>query len=148
MNAAGTRENARFTDVSSSVNYLNVSPAIASSPPIIQAAGTDTNVQIDYLTKGNGTHNFKAASGSVTQFLIAYTASAVNYPYVLPSATGSPVQLAANGSDSNIDLQLTPRGSGGRVRFGTLTANADAAITGYIEVKDAGGTTRKLAVIA
>lgn len=38
-------------------------------------------------------------------------------------------------------------GTGG-VSFGTLTANADAAITGYITIKDAGGTTRKLAVIA
>jgi hypothetical protein len=36
---------------------------------------------------------------------------------------------------------------GGTLRFGTHTVNADAAITGYITITDAGGTTRKLAVI-
>jgi hypothetical protein len=42
---------------------------------------------------------------------------------------------------------LTPKGTG-NVRFGTFTVNADTAITGYITIKDAGGTTRKLATIA
>lgn len=42
--------------------------------------------------------------------------------------------------------KLTPKGSG-NVRFGALTTNADAPVTGYITIKDAGGTVRKLAVI-
>jgi hypothetical protein len=41
---------------------------------------------------------------------------------------------------------LTPKGAGA-VRFGTLTASADAPITGYITIKDSDGTVRKLAVI-
>jgi hypothetical protein len=32
--------------------------------------------------------------------------------------------------------------------MGTFTANADAPVNGYITVKDAGGTVRKLATIA
>lgn len=36
----------------------------------------------------------------------------------------------------------------GDVYFGTHTSNSDAAITGYVTIKDIGGTTRKLAVIA
>lgn len=35
----------------------------------------------------------------------------------------------------------------GHVSFGTHSANADAAISGYITIKDSGGTARKLAVI-
>ena len=62
-------------------------------------------------------------------------------------ATGNAPSIAVGGSDTNIDLALTPKGTG-NVRFGTLTANADAPITGYILIKDSGGTTRKLAVIA
>ena len=34
------------------------------------------------------------------------------------------------------------------VKFGARTASGDAAITGYIEIKDSGGTVRKLAVIS
>jgi hypothetical protein len=38
--------------------------------------------------------------------------------------------------------------SDGTVKFGTWTSNADAAVNGYITIKDAGGTVRKLATIA
>jgi hypothetical protein len=41
---------------------------------------------------------------------------------------------------------LEPKGTG-VVQFGTHTGTADTAISGYIEIKDAGGTTRKLAII-
>lgn len=33
-------------------------------------------------------------------------------------------------------------------RFGTHTGSADAPVSGYVEITDAGGTTRKLAVIS
>jgi hypothetical protein len=60
-------------------------------------------------------------------------------------AGASPV-LSTNGSDTNIDLALTPKGTG-NVRFGTYTGTA-LSIAGYIEIKDSGGTVRKLAVVA
>ncbi len=62
------------------------------------------------------------------------------------SGSGVP-QLLASGTTTNIDAQITPQGTG-KVRFGTLVANADAAITGYILIKDEAGTLRKLAIIA
>ena len=34
------------------------------------------------------------------------------------------------------------------LRFGAWTSNADAAVNGYVTIKDAGGTVRKLATIA
>lgn len=74
-------------------------------------------------------------------------ASAVNFAVLTGAATGDPPILSANGSDSDIDLRLVPKGTG-RVRFGTHTGTADTAISGYIEIKDAGGTVRKLAVIS
>lgn len=72
---------------------------------------------------------------------------APNYLQITAVASGSAPSIASAGSDTNIDLTLTPKGTG-NVRFGTLTANADAPVTGYITIKDAGGTARKLAVIA
>lgn len=74
-------------------------------------------------------------------------ASLVNYFDFLAAATGSGPYLRALGMDTDIDLNLSPKGAG-KLRFGTLTATADAAVTGYITIKDAGGTTRKLAVIS
>jgi hypothetical protein len=55
--------------------------------------------------------------------------------------------MATAGSDTNIDLQLSPAGTG-VLRFGTRTAIGAETVTGYITIKDAGGTLRKLAVVS
>ena len=55
--------------------------------------------------------------------------------------------ISAAGPSANHDLALSPKGTG-NVRFGVLTATSDVAITGYITIKDAGGVSRKLAVIS
>lgn len=48
---------------------------------------------------------------------------------------------------ANIDLKLTPLGSGA-VRFGSHSALGGESLSGYVEIKDAGGTVRKLAVVS
>lgn len=101
---------------------------------------------IPWLVDRNN-NGFVVQRNSQTLFTVNGAASAVNGLTVFGSNAGTQPQLVAAGTDTNIDLQLTPKGSG-NVRFGTLTANADAPITGYITIKDAGGTLRKLAVIA
>ena len=50
-------------------------------------------------------------------------------------------------TNANNDLPLTPDGTG-LVKFGTHTALGGEALSGYITIKDAGGTTRKLGVIS
>ena len=71
-------------------------------------------------------------------------ASAVNYLDVSGAiATASP-SLAAAGSDTNIDITLTPKGTG-VLKFGTYTAGI-LAQAGYITIKDAAGNTRNLLV--
>ncbi len=52
-----------------------------------------------------------------------------------------------SGSNANQDIKLNPIGTG-KVRFGTHTASSDAAVSGYITIKDAAGNLRKLAVIS
>jgi hypothetical protein len=86
-----------------------------------------------------------SSSGS-NQFLVSHTASAVDYVQVTGGTTATKiVTISAQGSDTDVDLALTPKGTG-RVRFGTYTAVV-TAVAGYIEVKDSGGTLRKLAVL-
>jgi hypothetical protein len=59
--------------------------------------------------------------------------------------SGGDVTLTSNSSNGNIEF--TPNGTG-RVKFGTFTTLTSHTASGYIEIKDAGGTTRRLAVIA
>lgn len=54
---------------------------------------------------------------------------------------------SAGTGEANIDLALTPKGTG-RVRFGTHAAIGAETVTGYITIKDSGGTERKVAVVS
>lgn len=81
------------------------------------------------------------------QFRVTVTTAAVNYLNAQSSTAGNALQLSASGSDTDIDLQLTPKGAG-NVRFGTHVGSGDVACNGYITIKDAGGTTRKLMTTA
>ena len=58
---------------------------------------------------------------------------------------GGDVDLVSNSADGNITL--TPNGTG-KVKFGAFTTSAVHTASGYIEIRDAGGTLRKLAVVA
>jgi hypothetical protein len=200
------RVNDTFGSVASS-NWWEVSGRGATAAPLFGVAG-ETNTSGIFYIKGSGFHRFAtgAASdnggGSVDQFRVAHTASAVNYVQVTGAATGSGPLISAQGSDANAelrfqskgtgsvnvlegggfnslrvlqraasgdtwidiqrnvgfvdfiaasgvtdgDIRLTPKGAG-NVRFGTYTGTA-LSIAGYIEIKDAGGTIRRLAVVA
>jgi hypothetical protein len=141
-------EQLRVSNTSSAVNYVQVSGGVTGGAATIQFTGSDANVLAGYFTKGSGSHSFYSAAGASRQVRIdGANASAVNYLDFYGASASSAPSVRVGGSDTNIDLTLTPKGTG-NVRFGTLTASADAAITGYITIKDSGGTVRKLAVIA
>jgi len=126
----------------SAVNYLQVTGGIAGLPVTLSAQGSDSNIQINYVSKGTGNQVFIA--GTNTQFAVATTASAVNYLNVTGAATGSAPSIFSGGSDANVDIALYPQGTG-LVRFGTYTAGIIAQ-AGSITIKDAAGNTRRLLV--
>lgn len=78
-----------------------------------------------------------------------YTDSS-NYTRLSLVATSTTMTIAAEtagtGAD-DIDLTLTPAGTG-NVKFGTHSAIVAETVTGYIEIKDSAGNTRKLAVVS
>jgi hypothetical protein len=84
----------------------------------------------------------------LTTLRIGTVASAENYMTFFPAALGNQPALVAQGNGTTIDIELRPKGSGGRVWIGPWTSNADASINGYILVKSSDGTTKKLATIA
>jgi hypothetical protein len=132
----------------SAVNYVQVTGAATTSFPIISAQGSDTNISMQLYAKGTGAINFWTSNGGSRHFQVAHTAGTiVNYATVTGSATGAAPAFSVAGTDTDIDLALTPKGTG-NVRFGTYTASMALTVQGYIEIKDSGGTIRKLAVIA
>ena len=139
-----------FQAVSSPANYLSFYNSAAASYPQIVAAGSDTNIGVFYRAKGTAPHRFFAQDSlSYEEFRAGGVNSApVNYVHAYgTNASGGRAVLSATGADTNVDMQLVTKGTG-VVRFGTHTATADTAISGYIEIKDASGVIRKLAVIS
>jgi len=132
------QEQMRVSHTASAVNYVQVTGAATGGNPTISAQGSDSNINLILARKGTGTVQVQGAFQAGTHLF--------NFLQLAGSTTGNAVTASAGGGDTNIDLTLTPKGTG-MVRFGTRTASADAAITGYIEIKDSGGTTRRLAVI-
>ena len=125
----------------SSVNYLQVTAGAGTVWPSISTVGTAATLGIFFNTKSAG---YSFAVNGVANAAISYTASAVNYLQLASAATGAAPTLSAQGSDANINLKLTPKGTG-VLQFGTYTAGI-VAQTGYITITDAGGTSRRLLV--
>jgi hypothetical protein len=142
-NGAGSPQFA-INPTASAVNYLQTTGGATNNAPTITSTGSDTDIGMALRTKGAAGFEFYSATGGSLQFYIYPTSTAVNYVQVSGSATSGPVGVSAKGSDTNIDISLSPKGTG-VVQYGTYTAGI-VTQTGYITIKDAGGTSRRLLV--
>jgi hypothetical protein len=150
----------------SAVNYVQVTGSATGTgnSPTISAQGSDADVNLTLNTKANGLIRLQTAgitrftidnTGSTTKlglsasggvgFQVTATGSQVNSLSTTGTVSGSNnVVLSTQGTDTDIDLSLTPKGAGA-VRFGTYTGTI-LTPTGYVTIKDSGGTTRRLLV--
>jgi hypothetical protein len=135
-------EQLRVAHTASAVNFVQVTGAATGSGPTISAQGSDANAFLAITSKG--TSAIRLQTGGTTQVFINNTTNAVNTLNFGGAVAGSAPYVAALGSDTNIDLALTPKGTG-NVRFGTFTSSV-LTPTGFIEIRDAGGTIRRLLV--
>jgi hypothetical protein len=119
-------------------NIAFVNPGTATYSTILQDA---TSPQALAIRNGVNAQTFR--------LYLSYTDTSNYTRLALKTATGVHTleTESAGTGEANIDLALTPKGTG-RVRYGTHAAVVAEVVTGYIEVKDAGGTVRKLAVIS
>jgi hypothetical protein len=119
-----------FDYVASAVNEITVKNAATGSGPEIQAIGSDTDIDIELVPKGAGTvlllgnldTNGKNIlinntlgildEASNEQLKFSTTASAVNEVTIKNAATGSGPEIQATGGDTNIDIELVPKGTG------------------------------------
>jgi len=93
----------------------------------------------------SGTTYIGGDAPSGASLKVLYAASQVNWIEIAGGTTGNSATISAKGTGSNLDLPLVPKGTG-YVKYGTHTGTA-LTISGYIEIKDAAGTVRKLAVV-
>jgi len=102
----------RVNHTASAVNYIQATGAATGNAPSFSVGGSDANVYFNYYTKGNGAHQFLTGGG--LQLLVGHVASAVNYAQITGSATGNAVAISAQGSDTNIVLATSSKGTFGQ----------------------------------
>lgn len=118
--------------VANAVNNVRARGAAAGNAVILDAAGDDASIDFSVRGKGAG-----------TVFLGNHQ---TNYVRINSAGAGTSPQIRPEG-EANLDLLLGGKGTG-LMRFGTWTASGDAAVNGYISIKDFAGNPIKLATIA
>ena len=111
----GTHGNATLfstAGVASAVNYWQIGNAATGSGVQMSAVGTDTNITATIAAQGTGSVTSKS-NGAAALTATNVSSSAVNYAAVFGSVSGNAVAYSAGGTDSNINVSLVPKGSGG-----------------------------------
>ncbi|HWU70781.1 MAG TPA: hypothetical protein VN017_05450 [Pseudoxanthomonas sp.] len=122
-------------------NWYNSSGQVIGR--IASYATTQANTgEIQFNDNGIEFRSFNTGGAAIAYF--QGVANGANWLTFNNGVAGSPALIGTNGSDSNIDISIAPKGTG-VVRFGAYTAGT-VAQAGYITIKDAAGTTRRLLV--
>lgn len=160
----------KFTATASAINEFTVANAATGNGPSLVSTGGDTNIPATVAGKGTGAVILGQATSTDVRLaadqpigdssgneLIKFvkTASAVNEITVTNNATGSSPSISATGGDTNINVVITGKGSGGAYASGVFyreqgaptaktvssTMTAAELATGIITVNQAAGAT-------
>jgi hypothetical protein len=121
-----------IANISSAVNYIQVTGNSTTNAPAISAQGSDAAINL-VLAPKNGYLNVYSNNGS--QFRVTPVASAVNFLQATGSATGNSPVLSAQGSDTNINILLTPKGTG-NVGIGTTSPSVKLEVDGDFKISN------------
>jgi hypothetical protein len=97
---------------------------------------TFTNKTLTAPKIANG--GFVADANGNEQIIFTTTASAVNELTVVNSATSNAPEISSTGGDTNIDLKITPKGSGNVVLDGIKFPNADGTVDQVLKTDGSG----------
>ena len=149
-------------DVASSSDELLLSDASASTfkrvtvDNLISSAGGLTSVAADSSpqlggdldTNGRsilfGNSRFIGDANGNEQIVFKQTSSAVNQIDITNAATGSGPSIAASGGDTNINLTLTPKGSGKVIIDGNGSSGGVSIDDGNIDIRTGTGAVSKI----
>ena len=127
------------------VNYVDLKNARVNVYPQLTATGADTNIGIDFRSKGNAPLRFFTRGGAGEELrLQSVVAASVNFVAINGQLSGAAPRITALGQDTNIDLEISGKGKG-VIKFGynSTPATTPASFTAdrCIPIKDASGTT-------
>jgi hypothetical protein len=94
------------------VNYIDASGRQTGLGPILSTNGSDANVRFNITSKGTEAVGLYTNLANQLQLSVTHTASAVNYVQVTGAATSGAPVISAQGSDTNINLSITAKGTG------------------------------------
>lgn len=113
-----------------------------ASGPYFEAFGSSANIDIEFFPKGTGVSVLRSRGGRSLVASNPATGTA-NWFQASGSVSGSAVRLSAQGSDSNINLELLPKGTGAVLLNARQYADDAAAAAGGVPIggayRDAGG---------
>ena len=115
-------------------DYLEVASSTGSAS--INAVGSSSDVALLLNSKGTSNVCISTGNGTTPQFVVSHTASSVNWLQATGSAGTTPT-LSSQGADADINLILTPKGTG-KVGIGTTAPTEKLHVSGNII---AGGST-------
>jgi len=123
----GIGENIQFavTNTASAANFLKVIASVAGQGVTLAAEGTDTNVNVNIRSRGAG--NVTLFSAGAAALYAQGQANGVNVMAVFNAAAGNAPRFEAVGADANISIRMVPRGTGGVVVEGPLSATGFSA---------------------
>ena len=131
----------RFGVEASAVNYLLSTGRATGNGVSLVSQGSDTNINFVFGAKGSGAVRFATAATSGTAYTeqarVSHTASAVNYVNLTGAATGNGPVLSPAGSDTNISLNITPKGTGSVLINGPSTISGAATLSSTLGVTGA-----------
>jgi hypothetical protein len=113
--AALTARQFNVAHTASAVNYVQVTGGVTGSPGnvLISAQGSDSTVNLNLTGKGGGQVIFlQNGLGTPKILTLSTIGGAVNFVDITPSLTSVAPKIQAQGSDTNIALALTPKGTG------------------------------------
>jgi hypothetical protein len=116
-------------------NIMRIYSGSAWENVAVSTVGFTTLTGVETLTNktltapkiANG--GFVADANGNEQIIFTTTASAVNELTVVNSATGNAPEISSTGGDTNIDLKITPKGTGNVLLSGIVTAKGDGSST-------------------
>ena len=130
LNGSATSRTVQIDPVASgTTTYTQFTKSVSVNEQQIIAANT---ANLGLVATGGGGIYFRTAATTQLQFAITNTASAVNYLQLTGAATGAAPTISAQGSDTNISLKLTPKGTGGLWFTGPLLPNNTAGTSGQV----------------
>lgn len=123
-------------------NFMSVQGSATGVAPSFRAEGSDTNIAFGVDAKGSG--EFRVTqSFARTIFRAQGGGSSVNWLNTLASTAGNPVEIYASGSDTNVNIKLTPKGSG-VVMLNNIPTSATGLPSGALWRDAANGNVLKI----